>query len=175
MTSLRKVSVFSTLDGSSNFWKSKVEDGNRHQSAFKLHHGLWKLNQMLFDLMNAPETFQQTLDVIYLRLKCQKTRVYIDNIVVFSQSPFDYIEHVGRVPYSLRDAGTPINRKMWLLFQYHWLLRSCYTNASPVGSDFEERQNKVIKTTKKHHWALLALGIVQRITSSRAHTSCVAV
>lgn len=39
MESLGDAQVFSTLDASSGYWKTKVEDGNRDKMAFKSHNG----------------------------------------------------------------------------------------------------------------------------------------
>lgn len=101
--------VPSTLDAGRGYWQVKVEETDRDKMAFTSHNGLYRIPQMSFDLKNAPETIQRAMDVILLLVKWQLALVYIDNIVVFSRSQRDLIEHVRRLLSLLRNAGDTLN------------------------------------------------------------------
>lgn len=49
---------------------------------------------MAFGLMNAPATFQQSVNVLLARVKCQRAFFYLDDIVVFFKKPEKHNERL---------------------------------------------------------------------------------
>eukprot|EP00171_Calliarthron_tuberculosum_P022053 IDg22053t1 len=60
---------------------------------------------MPFGLMNAPASFQRALDVILSRYKRKTCIVYLDDVIIFSASVAEHIEHVDMVLNALKAAG----------------------------------------------------------------------
>lgn len=71
---------------------------------FISHMRKFEFLRMLFGLINAPTMFQQLMEVL-LNGHHQFAVPYIDDILVFSSSGRDYIEHVRAVLGMLRDAN----------------------------------------------------------------------
>lgn len=54
----------------------------------------FSINTMPFGLKNALGTFQHAMNVLLTKVKLNFSLVYLDNIVVFSQTPDENIDHV---------------------------------------------------------------------------------
>lgn len=52
---------------------------------------------MLFRLRNAADIFEHAMNGILASVKCQFSLVYLDDIVVFSRTPRNYIAHIRRI------------------------------------------------------------------------------
>ena len=63
---------------------------------------------MPFGLKNAPETFQLALDLILAGYRWQSSIVYIDDVIVFSQSFEEHLEHVRDIFKALSAAGVTL-------------------------------------------------------------------
>ncbi len=63
---------------------------------------------MPFGLTNAPATFQRTLDIILAGFKWQTCLVYLHDIIVFSQSQEEHLQHLDDVLNALEGAGVTL-------------------------------------------------------------------
>lgn len=93
----RKAEVFSSLSANSGYWKVKVEEIDRDKMAFTSHRGLYCFLRMRFALLNASRPFQSAMYVIFLAFKWQFAPEFLDEIVVFSRSTRNNIEHLWRI------------------------------------------------------------------------------
>lgn len=57
MGSLGSTPIFSTLHLKSVCWQVEIDDTVRDKTIFTLHHGLYTLARMLFELFNAPSSY----------------------------------------------------------------------------------------------------------------------
>ena len=83
----RDAKVFSTLDCNSGYWQIPVADEDRDRTTFVYQEGAYQYIRLPFGLLNAPATFQRAIDMILGGLKWKSCLVYLDDIIVFSQSP----------------------------------------------------------------------------------------
>jgi len=109
--------VFSTLDCISGSWQIPVADEDWDKTTFVCHEGAYRYIRLPFGLSNAPETFQRAIDTILGGLKWKSCLVYIDDIIVFSQSAGEHVEHLREVFTALRGAGVFLKAKKCHLFQ----------------------------------------------------------
>lgn len=65
----------------------------------------------LFELRNAPGTFQRMMDVIPASMRWKFALVNLDNIVIFSAALQEYVEHVCKVLMLVCDAGETLELK----------------------------------------------------------------
>ena len=100
--------VFSTLDCYSGYWQIPVADEDRDKTTFVCHEGAYRYILLPSGLSNAPATFQRAIDKILGGLKWRSCLVYLDDIIVFSQSAGEHVEHLWEVFAALRGAGVSL-------------------------------------------------------------------
>jgi hypothetical protein len=96
---------FSTMDLASGFWQIPLTKRAREKSAFVSKFGLFEFLVMPFGLTNAPATFQRTMDIILSGLTWMECMVYMDDIVIFSNTWKEHLLHLEHVLDRLRKAG----------------------------------------------------------------------
>ena len=100
---------FTTLDLASGYWQIRVAPGSREKTAFVTPHGLFQFRVMPFGLTNAPAVFQRLMQTVLMGLNPvegkQFVSVYIDDVLVFSQSLDEHLEHLRLVIQKIQDAG----------------------------------------------------------------------
>jgi len=109
--------VFSTLDCNSGYSQIPVADEDRDKTTFVCHEGAYRYIRLPFGLFNAPATFQRAIDMILGGLKWKSCLVYLDDIIVFSQSAGEHVEHLREVFTALLGAGVSLKAKKCHLFQ----------------------------------------------------------
>ena len=73
---------------------------------------------MPFGLKNAPGIFQRAIDIILATVCWQFAIVYLDDIIIFSKSLDEHLNHIRIVLSLLREAGMTIKlRKCYFLQQ----------------------------------------------------------
>ena len=92
---------FSKLDLKSGYWQVEVHEGDKEKTAFTCHRGLFQFNVMPFGLANAPGVFQELMSVV-LEGQEGHALAYLDDILVFSDTVENHLEHIQRVLNSLR-------------------------------------------------------------------------
>ena len=96
-----KAKVFSKLDLASGFHQILVHPAHREITAFVLlkpvqGSSFWEWTVMLFGLVNAPATFQRAM--LFALRGCEDCAiVYIDDILIYSDSREDHLRHLDRV------------------------------------------------------------------------------
>ena len=103
--SLGDARVFSTLDCNAGYWQIPVAEEDKHLTAFTCHSGAWQCVRLPFGLCNAPATFQRAMDMILAGVKWQICLVYLDDVIVFSRSPEEHLQHLDEVLTRLGKAG----------------------------------------------------------------------
>jgi transposase InsO family protein len=105
---------FSTIDFCSGYWQIGVDSDSIPKTAFVTKSGLWEWLRMPFGLCNAPSTFQRCMDVMLTGLNWKCCLVYIDDILVFSNSLEEHIEHLSQIFERLRKHNYSIKlSKCW--------------------------------------------------------------
>ena len=78
------------------------------KTAFICHRGKYEFLRMLFGVKNAPAAFQEVMQGILGPYKHFMT-AYMDDIVVFSSSWEEHIQHIDAVLTALKQAGLTAN------------------------------------------------------------------
>jgi len=94
-----------------------VADEDRDKTTFVCYEGAYRYIRLLFGLSNAPATFQRAIDMILGGLKWKCCLVYHEDIIVFSQSAGEHVEHLREVFAAFRGAGVSLKAKKCHLFQ----------------------------------------------------------
>lgn len=62
---LGKAAICSTLNADSGYRKAAIDNKDLDKTAYTPHHGLYRFLQMALELWNAPNTFQQPIDITH--------------------------------------------------------------------------------------------------------------
>lgn len=90
-----------TLDLAKGYWQVPMKEEDRAKTAFATPTGLFQFKVMPFGLSGAPATFQRMMDSLVRGLE-EYTGVYLDDIIIFSNSWTEHLQHVQQVLLRLR-------------------------------------------------------------------------
>ena len=85
---------FSVMDLASGFNQVAMEEQDREKTAFSTPMGLFECLRMPFGLTNSPATFQRLMQLVLGDQMFQILLVYLDDIIVYSQT---FEEHLDRL------------------------------------------------------------------------------
>ena len=105
MVGKRHAKVFSSLDLMRGYHQVQMEEESKPKTAFTCHLGLYQYRRMPFGLTNAPATFQRLMGKLFGGRDWEFVYVYLDDILIASQSTQEHLEHLQKVAQRLRDAG----------------------------------------------------------------------
>ena len=66
---------------------------------------------MPFGLTNAPSTFMRLINEILRRFLGELVIIYLDDILIFSKTKEEHLEHIGQVLQRLKEEKLLINLK----------------------------------------------------------------
>ena len=89
--------IFSTLDLKSGYWQFPVTAEDQEKTAFICHQGQFSYKRVSFGLANAPAHFQRTMSRVFAPLLGVCALVYIDDIIVYSRSKAEHVQHLRQV------------------------------------------------------------------------------
>ena len=107
---------FTSLDAASGFHQVLLQESDCPKTAFRTPLGHYQFKVLPFGLTNAPATFQAAMNKVFAPNKYDAygnidplaelsdfVVVFIDDILIFSKSAEEHLEHVRRVMQVLRD------------------------------------------------------------------------
>ncbi|KAK5925315.1 hypothetical protein CgunFtcFv8_017849 [Champsocephalus gunnari] len=105
---LGKAKYLTTLDLSKGYWQVPLTERSRELTAFRTPLGLFQFTVMPFGLHGAPATFQRLMDQVLCDLS-GFAAAYLDDIVIYSSTWEEHMEHLHTVLDRLYSAGLTIN------------------------------------------------------------------
>ena len=98
--------IFTSLDLRSGYWQVEMEEESKPLTAFTVGPlGFYKCERMPFGLTNAPATFQHLTENCLGKLHLSWCIIYLDDIIVFSDSPSEHLHRLRGVFAKLDKAG----------------------------------------------------------------------
>ena len=106
---LHGASWFSTLDLTAGYHQIRLKPGEEHKTTFQTHTGQYEFWVMAFGFTGAPATFVKAMNITLGSLLRKSVLVFFDDILIFSQSLEEHIEHVRLVLQLLQRDRWQVN------------------------------------------------------------------
>ena len=100
---LREARVYSKIDLRTGYHQLRVRDIDISKTTFKTHYGHLEFTVMPFGLTNAPAAFMDLMHRIFQPYLDQFVVVYVDDILIYSQSEWEHEYHLRIMLQWLRD------------------------------------------------------------------------
>ena len=108
---------FSLLDHGKAYRQGFASSPSRHKTAFATPWGLYEWVRLPMSLKNAPREFQCFMEHCLDGLRDDICIPYIDDIIVFSQTFEDHVDHIRKVLSRLPEHGVKLKLKKCRLFK----------------------------------------------------------
>ena len=100
---LRGARVYSKIDLITDYHQLRVREVDIPKTAFRTRYGQFEFTVMLFGLTNVPTTFMDLMHRVFQPYLDQFVVVFVDDILIYSQSEQDHEDHLRIVLQALRD------------------------------------------------------------------------
>ena len=118
LQSLNGSKWFSTLDLASGYWQMEMHPDDKSKTAFTTQSGLYEFNVMPFGLTNAPSSFERLMEKVLSGLQYDICLLYLDDIIVKSNTFENQILYLKQVFERLRQANLKLSPKKCHLFKH---------------------------------------------------------
>ena len=97
---------FTTMDMKSGYHQIEVEESHKERTAFTVGTlGFFEYNKMPFGLTNSPSTYQRIMQDILGDLNMKICLIYLDDLIIFSDSFEQHLERLDIVLTKLQEAN----------------------------------------------------------------------
>ena len=100
---LRRARVYSEIDLRTGYHQLRVRETDIPKTAFRTRYGNFEFTVMPFGLMNAPTAFMDLMHRVFQPYLDQFFVVFVDDILIYSQSEREHEDHLRIVLQLLRD------------------------------------------------------------------------
>ncbi|KAG0442483.1 Retrovirus-related Pol polyprotein from transposon opus [Dictyocoela muelleri] len=98
---------FSKIDLNKGYYQIEMNEKDIPKTGFRILNQCFVFKRMPFGLCNAPRTFQENMEIILETLNY--VYVYLDDILIFSRTYEDHVEHLKTVFERLKRHNVSIN------------------------------------------------------------------
>ena len=109
--------VYSTLDATAAYFNIRVNVKSRKVTAFATPSGLYEFCRMPFGVSTAPSVYSRFIAAALNRLGTHGVNVYLDDILIYSQSLTEHLMKMRQVFQAHRDAGIKLKPSKTFLFK----------------------------------------------------------
>ena len=115
---LQGYKIFSTLDLRSGYYHIGLSDSAKPKTAFVVSGmGKYQFNRVPFGLAQAPAYFQKLINEVLT--DCDFAMGYLDDIIIFSKTEEEHLEHLEIIFSRLREAGLKLKLQKCSFFKKH--------------------------------------------------------
>ena len=109
---------FSVLDMKSGYHQIAVEESHKERTAFTVGPlGLFEFNRLPMGLSGSPATYQRMIEKCLHDLNHDICYVYLDDIIIMSQTEEEHYDRLGRVLDRLSQCNMKLSPKKCFFFQ----------------------------------------------------------
>ncbi|GFV87168.1 retrovirus-related Pol polyprotein from transposon opus [Trichonephila clavipes] len=100
----------SALDIRPGYFQMAVNPSDIFKTAFVTKNGTYAFRRMPFGLSGVAPNFQKAIDIILKPVIGKFVNVYMDEVIIFSPSFTQHVEHLREVFRLLHEAGLTLNK-----------------------------------------------------------------
>lgn len=108
---------FSVMDLKSGYYQIEMHEDDKPKTAFVCPLGFWEWNRMPQGITNAPSTFQRLMEKCMGDIHLREVLVFLDDIIVFSQTLEEHEARLTKVLDRLRENGLKLSPEKCRFFQ----------------------------------------------------------
>ena len=114
---------FTKFDIPGAFNQIRIKKGDEWKTAFRMRSGLYEYLVMPFGLTNAPATFQAFINNVLREYLDQFVVVYLDDILIYSRTKEEHVQHVQKVLQALQNADLKVKpeKSLFHVKEVHFL------------------------------------------------------
>lgn len=109
MAQLQGAKFFTKLDIISAFNNLRMDPESEELTTFKTRFGAYKYRVLPFGLTNGPASWQRFMNDTFFQFLDDFCSVYLDDILIYSKTYEEHVEHVNKVLARLREAGLQVD------------------------------------------------------------------
>jgi len=109
MAQLQGAKFFTKLDIISAFNNLRMDPDSEELTTFKTRFGAYKYRVLPFGLTNGPASWQRFMNDTFFQFLDDFCSVYLDDILIYSKTYEEHVEHVNKVLARLREAGLQVD------------------------------------------------------------------
>ena len=98
------------LDLRAGYWQVPLKESDKSKSAFVCHKCLIEFNMMPFGMSNSPSIFNELMTAVLEGINGKFTAAYMDDIIIWSETPEEHLVHLQQVFDRLESAGLKLKR-----------------------------------------------------------------
>ncbi|PAA81942.1 hypothetical protein BOX15_Mlig034239g2, partial [Macrostomum lignano] len=176
LEALHGTAVYSSLDLRSGYHQVPVAAEDRDKTAFAVpHRGQFRWLVMPFGVTNGPATFSRIMQTVLHPLAWKICLVYLDDILVFSNTVEDHLARLSEIFQRLRNANLKLNPKKCELLSSEVSFLGHRVSADGIGTDPEKvraiREWPTPCTVKDVQAFLDTVGYYRRFIQDFSHTA----
>ena len=85
------------IDCTSGYWQIQLDENSKKLTAFTTKDGRWQYKSLPMGITNAAPTFQRNMEIMLDGLLWKCVIVYIDDIIVYSDTFEEHLKHLRLV------------------------------------------------------------------------------
>ena len=137
--SLKGCRFFSTVDAQKGFWHIPVSEDSRALTAFRTRSGVYVWNVMPMGLTNSPASFQRFMSECFHDMNF--VRIYIDDIIIFSRTAKEHLEHLEAVLERCAAKGITLKASKCHFLKQKLKILGYYISADGITQDPEKLES----------------------------------
>lgn len=117
LDTLRGSVFMSTLDMASGYYQIKLDEKDKHKTAFVTKHGLFQYTRLPFGLCNSPATFCRVVQLVLQGLTWVECLAYLDDVIVLGDSFDGHLANLEKVFERFKRYNLKLKPSKCFLFQ----------------------------------------------------------